>query len=239
MPLHAAGDYAEDDPELRAYNYAVHSYTPSISALLQASISTPPVFSGILAVTDSSTLPGTLGEAGEIRQQVGDARFTHLDAETATQQAVSAAMASRSWIHMGCLGIQNDEDPLESVFRLHDGDLSLHEIMQRNLEHEGFTFLNVYQPQLHGKDIVDDTLPLAAGLLSAGFRTVFTSLWAMRDEDRSLIARELYARLIDGEKGAGDGYNRALALHDATMALRRSVGEKNVTRWAPVVHVGM
>ncbi|KAG9105134.1 hypothetical protein FRC07_009581, partial [Ceratobasidium sp. 392] len=71
LPVHAAGDYAK--PGCSLFDYAISSFTPSVSALL-APPARPEEFSGILAIGQAHTsgltpLPGTLTELDNISAQ--------------------------------------------------------------------------------------------------------------------------------------------------------------------------
>jgi hypothetical protein len=44
--------------------------------------------------------------------------------------------------------------------------------------------------------------------------------------------------VIDKDKGTGDVRKAAWALHEATAKLREQVGEKNLLRWVPFIHMG-
>ncbi|KAG9073893.1 hypothetical protein FRC06_011085, partial [Ceratobasidium sp. 370] len=90
LPLHAAGDFSQ--PGCSLFDYAISSYTPSLSSLLVLPPESPP-FSGILAVGQESTpgfspLPGTVAELDQIFEQARDVRFTRLDGKNATTSAV-------------------------------------------------------------------------------------------------------------------------------------------------------
>lgn len=82
---------------------------------------------------------------------------------------------------------------------------------------------------------------LAAGMLAAGYSTVFGTLWSIRDQDAPLVAKEVYAQLLN-EKDYGaknDRVRGAYALHEATKKLREVVTEEAFVRWVPFLHFGV
>lgn len=239
MPLHAAGDYTMDGLEHRAYNFAVSSYIPTLMTLLQSSDNKPGDFRGIFAVSESSTLPGTIREIDGIEEHVGITKFTRLNNEIATKTAVLNGMAEHSWIHLACHAVQNQGDPLKSCFKLHGGNLELREIMHKSFKHGGLAFLSACQTATGHDDLPEEAIHLAAGMLSAGYSTVLATMWSIQDEDAPSVAKDVYSRLIDKVTGAADARRAAWALHEATANLREKIGETNVARWVPFIHMGV
>ncbi|CAE6449072.1 unnamed protein product [Rhizoctonia solani] len=120
LPFHAAGDYSQ--PQSQIYNYAVSSYTPTLSALL---VSTPRAFNQdcrILAIGQANTpdlkpLPGTIKELSHVKTQTHDkAQYSQLTGDQATTAAVLDAMEQHDWVHLAChahnrdlrMGLRND-----------------------------------------------------------------------------------------------------------------------------------
>ncbi|KAG8784782.1 hypothetical protein FRC12_018295 [Ceratobasidium sp. 428] len=102
LPLHAAGLYSF--PQVKVFNHVVSSYTPSLSALLKPALP-PPKFGGILAVgqeaaAGSSALPGTVAELDKVQKCASPLRFTRLEHEDATRDAVLHVFEEHSWVHL-------------------------------------------------------------------------------------------------------------------------------------------
>lgn len=239
MPLHAAGDYSKIGLEHRAYGYAVSSYIPTLTTLLRASANHDFNFNGVLAVSGSSALPGTIQEIDEIEKQMGSSLITRLDATDRTKEAVLEQMGKRGWIHLAGPGIHNRLDPLKSSFILHDGELQLSDIMRKPIKHGGLAFLSADNTATGHEDLPDEAIHLAAGMLSAGYSSVVGTMWSIQDNDAPVVAGEFYSRVIDKEKGTGDVRKSAWALHEATAKLRDKVGEKYFARWVPFIHMGL
>jgi CHAT domain-containing protein len=240
MPLHAAGDYSKGGAEHRAYNYAVSSYIPTLKTLIPETRGDfDGAFSGILAVSEPSTLPGTTREVEAITKHAGSSLVTHLNAAAGTKSDVLRNMAQHSWIHFACHGIQDKDDPLKSAFKLHDGELTLSDIMRTSVKRSGLAFLSACQTATGHDDLPDEAIHLAAGMLSAGYSSVIGTMWSIQDDDAPLVAEEVYSRIVDRERGTADVRMAAWALHEATAKLREAAGETSFVRWVPFIHLGL
>jgi CHAT domain-containing protein len=240
LPLHAAGDYSKIGPEYRSYNYATASYIPTIKSLLRDTPPTDDAFQGVLAVSESSTLPGTTQEINVLVGQLGAEMVMHLKDASATKNAVREKMLEFSWIHIACHGIQDRSDPLESAFILHDGDkLTLADLVKSSSQSGGLAFLSACQTATGHDALPDEAIHLAGGMLSAGYCSVIGTMWSIQDDDAPLVAKEVYSRVVDPVKGTCDVLKSAWALHEATARLRDKVGEKNFVQWVPFIHMGV
>ena len=238
LPIHAAGDYRT---QTMIYDYVVSSYTPTLSTLLPSS-RVPSAFSGMLTVGQTTTpgmpsLPGTAVELDRIQEQFQELRVCRLEGLEATPTAVLAAVEDASWVHFACHANQNLGDPIRSAFHLHGGTLSLATITQKQLKHAELAFLSACQTATGDKSMADEAVHLAAGMLTAGFRTVIATMWSIGDEDAPLIAEKVYEHLLEG--GVPDSRKAAVAVHKATACLRAKVGVKEIVKWAPYVHIGV
>ncbi|KAG8735673.1 hypothetical protein FRC10_010282, partial [Ceratobasidium sp. 414] len=220
LPLHAAGIYSE--PQVKAFDFVVSSYTPTVGALLKQT-NLHKEFRGILAVGQDFTpgytpLPGTIDELDHIQRQAESLDFTRLDGDSANPVAVLSAMRKHSWVHLACHASQDTSNPSESAFHLHGGRLSLSRISQTSLEHAQLAFLSACQTARGDEKLPEEAVHLAAGMIMAGYSTVIATMWSIDDVDAPIVAKEFYSRLIEG--GAPDARNAARALHDAVGSLR-------------------
>ncbi|CAE6520932.1 unnamed protein product [Rhizoctonia solani] len=240
LPLHASGYY--DRPLAKLSDYAISSYTPTLDALLSAILSSPDVHRGVLAVAQESTprksqLPGTKVELANIRKHVPESLvYSQLDGYSATSQAVLSAMEHHDWVHLACHAHQNTELPTKSGFFLHEGTLSLEQIARISFKNKGLAFLSACQTATGDKELPDEAVHLACGMLMAGYSSVIATMWSIVDEDAPLIADEVYARLLKG--GRMDARGAARALHLAVCRLRDEVGDRAFSRWVPYIHMG-
>ncbi|KIJ53045.1 hypothetical protein M422DRAFT_155868 [Sphaerobolus stellatus SS14] len=151
LPLHAAEIYDSDDPSqsVNISDFAISSYTPTLSILLRPYIELSASPANILIVTQPNTpgqkrLPGTKEEVKAILKHLSIEDTTHLDDKQATVPAVLEAMSKNNWIHLVCHGIQNAKDPIKSAFALEGGMLNLETLMAKSLDHAEFAFLSVH-----------------------------------------------------------------------------------------------
>jgi hypothetical protein len=154
-------------------------------------------------------------------------------------------------LHMACHGVQ-DSDPLKSAFLLHDGRLSIENIIHLDLPHAFLAFLSACQTAKGDQNAPDQAMHLAASMLFCGFRSVVGTMWyvkyilsilslltllvyrSMCDKDGPKVARHFYNSLF--ERDQVDLDDVAYALDDAVQALRRS--GVPASRWAPFMHIG-
>ncbi|KAG9126677.1 hypothetical protein FRC07_002467 [Ceratobasidium sp. 392] len=239
LPLHAAGDYNDTGTILS--NLAVSSYIPTISLLGQYA-SPPDSFSGTLAVGHSSSirgltpLPGTKAELDQVETHAGGLKFTRLGEEYARKDSVLQAMGDHSWVHFACHGSQNSLDPLNSALHLYDEDLDLATIARTPLKNAQLAFLSACQTAAGDSALPDESVHLAAGLLTAGYPTVIATMWSIHDKDAPLVAGKFYECLL--ENGVPDSRKAAVGLHNAVKELREKVGVDEFARWVPYIHLG-
>ncbi|KAI0028661.1 CHAT domain-containing protein [Vararia minispora EC-137] len=247
LPLHAAGIYNETEPSApKAPDLVVSSYTPSLSVLLAAHLKPRDPSSAtevrILAVSQPKTpgqspLPCTVAEANVVVRHFPECT-THLSDKEATVDTVFDAMAQHDWVHLACHGAQDARSPTSSAFYLHDGMLALARLMSLSQQRAGLAVLSACQTAKGDQQLPEETMHLAAGMLSAGYRSIIATMWSIVDADGPVLADTLYAELKHN-LGVGDGLRVAYALHEAVVELRREVGEENFVRWVPFVHFGV
>ncbi|KAJ1299362.1 hypothetical protein OPQ81_003773 [Rhizoctonia solani] len=212
LPLHAAGDYTQ--PQARVFDYAISSYTPTLTALLASTPNLLPASSRVLAIGQAST-PGRTPLPGE---------------------AVLNAMEEHDWVHLACHAHQNVKDPTKSGFFLHDGTLDLASISRRSFKNKGLAFLSACQTATGDEKLPDEAINLASGMLMAGYPSVVATMWSVVDADAPFVADKVYGQLMkDGKLGNGAA---GKALHLAVAELRDKVGEQAFGRWVPYIHIG-
>ncbi|KAG9083871.1 hypothetical protein FRC06_004337 [Ceratobasidium sp. 370] len=241
LPIHAAGCYNPTQPKQRIFDYVISSYTPTLSSLLVPSKS-PNQFRGILAVGQKTTpgksdLPHALEEVERVQNAARNLPFQRLAGADATVGAVLKGIEEYSWVHFACHAIQDAGDPNESAFFLQDGKLNLATITKRHLKHASLAYLSACQTAAGHKELPEEAIHLAAGMLMAGFGTVIGTMWSMKDEHGPLVAERFYDELT--KDGIPDSRRSVEALHKAVAHLRDLVGEEKYEDWAPFIHVGV
>jgi len=145
LPLHAAGIYAQNgqsQPGSCISDFAVSSYTPTVSSLLQkikvSDDVQQPASSKLLIVSQPNTpgcspIPATTEEMNCVWKTIGsyNGECRRIEGESASVNQVILEMESHGSIHFACHASQSLENPLKSGFYLHDGRLELSEIMKQ------------------------------------------------------------------------------------------------------------
>ncbi|CAE6504099.1 unnamed protein product [Rhizoctonia solani] len=239
LPLHAAGTYGAS--KICVSDYAISSYTPSLTALLSST--TPSPATSILTVSQEQTpgshssLPGAARELAYIKEHARDVMsYTQLANEEATVEAVLDAMERHDCIHFACHAHQRVGDPTKSGFFLHDGTLSLVSILRRSFKNKGLAFLSACQTAMGDRDLPNETAHLASSVLIAGYPSVIATLWSIWDKDAPFLADKIYGALL--KDGKLDCREAARALHFAVAQLRKEIGDDKFTRWVPFIHMG-
>ncbi|CAE6503558.1 unnamed protein product, partial [Rhizoctonia solani] len=162
LPLHAAGDYSQ--PQERVFNYAISSYTPTVTALITSTPTTLGTNCRVLAIGQSATpghgtLPGTVKELASIESHMqGKAEYSQLVDYQATTRAALDAMEQHDWVHLACHAHQNVADPTKSGFFLHNGTLDLASINQRSFRNKGLAFLSACQTATGDEKLPDEAI---------------------------------------------------------------------------------
>lgn len=241
LPLHAAGLYSEPNGP-RIFNHVVSSYIPSLTTLVESIKGTATPSPRVLAISQPSTpgqtrIPSTVTEVQRIQKEFPSDRFTWLNAESATIEAVTEEMGNHNWCHFACHGVQNRDDPTQSSFALHNGSLTLGTIMSKSFKSAELAFLSACQTATGDDRRPEEAVHLAAGMLIAGYSTVYATMWSVGDKDAPVVAENVYSALAEGSELQTD--LRAHALHRAIQVLRNSVGENSFIRWVPFIHLGV
>ncbi|KAG8754426.1 hypothetical protein FRC14_005090 [Serendipita sp. 396] len=242
LPIHAAGVYDTGDFSEQIQDYAISSYAPTISALLeQADAPAQKPFRLLSAVEPSSGpsyIPNTEKELEYIRRRLQNRDHVVLHKVQATKEQVIKEMRDCNWLHLACHGTQNATNPTKSALLLHGGKLTLEEIIRLNLPHAEFAFLSACQTMTGDEGLSDEAVHIAGGMSLAGYRSVVATMWSIEDALAPKVADEFYARLLqDGERP--DNRKAAEALHFSVKKLREEEKDLKMLSWLPFVHLGI
>ncbi|KAI0083201.1 CHAT domain-containing protein, partial [Irpex rosettiformis] len=252
LPLHAAGIYPKNErtstPSQTIMDLAVSSYTPTLEALLKPRAQVTPdgqdprvliVSQPASPLAINNPIPGTTTEAAIVMSLVGESK--PLDDADGTIQAVLEGMATHEWVHLACHGAQNHADSTNSAFILHDGRLTLSELMSHHLLNADLAVLSACQTATGDEKLPEEAVHLAAGMLNIGYKSVVGTMWSISDYVAPEVMRVFYTVMAEQVKAGGE-LQPAYALHEATKALRRSSGRGGMNdflRWVPFVHFGL
>ncbi|KAJ7458810.1 TPR-like protein [Mycena galericulata] len=247
LPIHAAGIYGEDQAfGSKLSDFLISSYTPSLTALIQGFRPQSEIKENLqlLAVTQPSAkgqsyIPGTWDELKIIKQHAeGKLPVLWLDEDMATIGNVQKGMKDSRWVHFACHGVQSTSPTESALLLAGSSQLTLSNIMKLSLPNADLAFLSACQTATGSKELQDESVHLAAGMLLAGYRGVIGTMWSIMDNDAPQVAGDVYAHLL--EASPPDPTRAAEALHLAVRKLREQPGaKKSFLHWVPFIHFGV
>ncbi|KAJ7839739.1 CHAT domain-containing protein [Mycena leptocephala] len=209
LPIHAAGLHGEDDGfGSKLSDFVISSYTPSLTALLEGFRRGSDSQRGLqlLVVSQPSAdgqayIPGTQKEIDNIQRlaQATAHQVTclRLDGSTATLDSVQKGMQHSRWVHFACHGVQNAATPTESALLVaRSSRLTLSNIIKLSLPHADLAFLSACQTATGARDLQEESVHLAAGMLLAGYRGVVATMWSINDNDAPQVAADFYGQMF-------------------------------------------
>ena len=176
-----------------------------------------PTYATIENAQDNLPFAGFEGEqVAEMFQVPSDRRLIGKKAATTDnyRRLLESANSLLSAHHAG----SRIDSPLDSKLQLGDGSISLGELMMSRYSDLSEIFLSCCETGLGApQNLTDDILTLATGFLSAGARTVISSLWTVDD-----LATALFSMFYHQNIKAGS--DRPTALYKAQSKLRKLQG---------------
>ncbi|KAF9000251.1 CHAT domain-containing protein [Cyathus striatus] len=230
LPIHAAGIYQGSKQE-NLFEYAMSSYTSVLSNLLSPAVSisledAQVLLAGMEKAAGYPVLPSVIQEIHFVQNVLTSAqKKTLIDSEVICNKLLEN-MANAHLVHLACHGIAST-NPLESAIVLHDGHLKIDKLI--------LGFLSACQTAKINPLEADESIHIAAAMLSTGFKSVIATLWSIDDGDAPLVAKAFYKKLIG--HGNINIQDSALALHHATNELRKT--GVSPLRWVPFIHMGV
>jgi hypothetical protein len=265
IPLHAAGNYRSDE-QVGCSDFVVSSYTPTLSALLNAKKgwhSIPKAMAKVVLVGEAAGAPGMprlRNVDAELEAVEGVLNANGIDSmrvdrliEGSTVDKALHKMKDANIVHFACHGTGHS-DVLESGFQLRDGTLTIRKLMALNLSDTFLAFMSACATAKVVPEDPDQAMHLGSVMLCAGFRSVIGTLWSVslkREVPRRSLSLPDSRRSMQDEDGpvvaervyAALCRNDGLDPNDIPYALDEAVQELRklglpVLRWAPFVHIG-
>jgi len=165
---------------------------------------------------------------------------TLLKGPSATRHSVSEAMPRHHWAHFSCHGSQDLREPDHGALHLHDGPLTIPQIMRAQLPDQEFAYLSACDTSRGGTGIPDETITLATALQIAGYRHVIATLWQISGLTATAVVQRVYDRIVTEDDGSVemDSAKAAAALREAVRAIRDESPELPAVYWAAHIHTG-
>ncbi|EJD00495.1 uncharacterized protein FOMMEDRAFT_159198 [Fomitiporia mediterranea MF3/22] len=235
LPFHAAGPFeGPDGCKKYLVDEYVSSYTPTLTALIEARTVSRKGKTKLLIIGDTS-LASAWEEIETIRKY--RMRSKELITNEATRDAVIESLRDTKWVHFTCHG-HLDSKPLDSSFKLHDGRLSLLDIVKAHLPNAEFAFLSAcHTVEQHYEGAQDEVLHLSAAMQFCGFRSVIGSMWELYDPDGPRFAKVIYQHMNMGPKSEAKYKRAAGALREAVLELEERQ-DATTENWVNLVHIG-
>jgi CHAT domain-containing protein len=250
LPLHGAGYH--DGSGRTAVDRVISSSTPTLRALLEArqpvglegqrvqpeGQQVQPEGQPRLLVVAVPEQPGmvelsAVDREGELLARLFKGHCEVLSEDEATTRAVLDAMTTHPWVHFGCHGFQNLEDPSQAGLLLSDGTLRVTEIGARRFRGDLALLLSC-QSATGGANLPDEVITLAAALHYTGYRHVIGTLSTVDDDIAADVSAAFYdemsARQFDADVAA-------TALHHAVAQVRQRL-DLPLVSWLPYTHIG-
>jgi len=184
LPLHAAGIYSATDRCDCVSDYAIPSYTPTLSALL---VPPPPTANELKVVVvvqpqtpGYNALPYVHKELQHVKRYVPKECLVTLGTSEAPAIPghVLSHLSDVSIVHLACHGERGEDGPLNDAFILEDGQkLELYRVMELSMPKASLAFLCACHTATADDQSPDEVINLATSLLFAGFRGSISTMW--------------------------------------------------------------
>ncbi|KAG2094849.1 CHAT domain-containing protein [Suillus discolor] len=237
IPLHAAHPFRTDPDGSREKcleDLYICSYTPTLSALVRSrqmmkkrvTPSFVTIGQGQPGAGKSKALLAVDSELELVHKLVpATAKRTSISGDAATRAGALEALEQNTWVHLACHGKQDPKQPYNSHFVMRDEDLTLLDIMERDIPHAEFAFLSACHTAVGDEETPDEVIHLAAGLQFSGFKSVIGTLWQVDDSVAKHVVKAFYENMFKDLKDGGvmDCTKAAWALNRATHAVKTKV----------------
>ncbi len=244
LPVHAA---APDRSAPSMLDYAVSSFTPSVTALLAGRQR------AARAVHESHTVLGVA-----MRTTPGFAELTAADAEIealadlwphqavllhgeqATSASVTAALRSHHIVHFACHAAVSYDDPFSARLVLSDDEtspLTIWRMVDSGASGTGeLAYLSACRSARPNIALPTESLHIASAFYAAGFDQVIGNLWPVEDEISLQACRTVYTQLAES---ADAGMLRGAQAVNNWGRAQRGRDPNTLTRYASMTHTGI
>ncbi|KAG1897197.1 CHAT domain-containing protein [Suillus fuscotomentosus] len=237
IPLHAAHPFRTNPDGSREQcleDLYICSYTPTLSALVRSRQTmkkrvTPSfvtIGQGQPGAGKGKALLAVDSELELVHKLVpATAKHTTISGDAATRAGALEALQENTWVHLACHGKQDPKQPYNSHFVMRDENLTLLDIMERDIPHAEFAFLSACHTAVGDEETPDEVIHLAAGLQFSGFKSVIGTLWQVDDSVAKHVVKAFYENMFPDLKDGGvmDCTKAAWALNRATHAVKTTV----------------
>ncbi|KAJ6461773.1 CHAT domain-containing protein [Mycena sanguinolenta] len=139
----------------------------------------------LLAVSQPSAqgqsyIPGTQEEIKCVQTHLAEkVPVQWLDKDMAAIDTVQQGMKDSRWVHFACHGVQSTSPTESALLLAGHSRLTLSSIINLSLPNVDLAFLSTCQTATGSKELQDESVHLAAGMLLAGYRGVIGTMWSI------------------------------------------------------------
>jgi CHAT domain-containing protein len=166
----------------------VSSYTPTLTALLEAQRNSPSLTTTssrlLLAYAahyaDLPPLPSVPQEVAAVAAMVPSDNIITLEEDEGMWgygKEVLRRLPEATILHLACHGIQDYDSPLNSTFLLGKGRIELRDILHMKLDNAFLAFLSACETVKGVAVLQDEVFHLGSAMLFTGFRSVIGTMW--------------------------------------------------------------
>lgn len=257
LPIHAAGVYEPDGTSSEALSeYAVSSYTPTISSLLRPSSrriggeQQPSPSHKLLVIGSDASLSSTstLDAQQEVEciqtqakaSGLADAAVIPEEPDHSSPSKILSQMTVYSSVHFACPIERHPADPSQSALVLPNSMLRIQDLVyaSQTSTPRNLAFLTSGGSALGNERLPEESIHFAAGMLHIGYEHVIATTWDVPVEDKLFVVSEVYKRLWAGERFGSEDVGVGVVLDEVLGELRRRKGERSIRSWASFVHFG-
>ncbi|EAW33478.1 CHAT domain-containing protein, partial [Lyngbya sp. PCC 8106] len=193
-----------------------------------------PIETNILGIVENATgdLDFTPEECRKVAELYRVPPHLHLKEEQATIANYLKLAREVNILHSSHHASSNLSNALESGLQLSDGTLDLAHLFIQRFPQLSEVFLSCCETNFSVSEMTDDVLTLAGGFLTAGARSVVSTLWRVQDNSTAEFCQLYYQFRNRGEI-------RPEALRKAQFELRKTESFNHPYYWAAFVSQGL
>ncbi|MBN9390190.1 MAG: tetratricopeptide repeat protein [Chloroflexi bacterium] len=228
LPFHALYNAARDRYLLESFDEI--TYLPAASLLAvcrERGLRKEGEGSLVFGFSNQGALPCAVEEAGLVGQTLQTGPLVEAEATLANFRRLAATARI---LHLATHGRYREDAPLFSSLLLADGELTVHELLNMELQAALVTF-SACETGLGAIGGGDEVQGLSRACLYAGAGSLALALWRVDDRAGSLLMQEFYQGLLQGS-------GKSAALRRAQLSLLSNPAYRHPFYWAPFILVG-
>ncbi|MBI5965469.1 MAG: CHAT domain-containing protein [Chloroflexi bacterium] len=227
LPLHAA--WIEDLSKPTGCRYALDeltiTYVPSAHALWQSRLSSERSADRLMVVDNpDGTLVFAADEVQAVLYGFENGKSKHLPGKKAKVEVVKKEMQKAQVLHFSTHGIAGWQEAEQARLKLADGDLTLTDIFELDLDQTRLAVLSACETGVPGLELIEEMIGLPAGMMQAGVPGVIGSLWAVNDMSTAMLMAQFYSLWREEKQSPQEALRQAqIWLRDSTTEQKKKL----------------